>query len=90
MSLPINLPSGVAAVYGMGTMVSSVGLTQPEPNSPLRFGSIYQIYDGGQVFVYGGDEVMFDEKDVICRVVSENIPYTLVPVRLVTKQIIPL
>lgn len=85
-SLPISLPNGIIAIYGMGTAVSTTGIELTGQNNPLRFGSVYQIYDGGAVFIYGGDNVMFSETDVMGRVVYSGIPYTLIPARLVTKE----
>lgn len=85
-ALPISLPNGVVSIYGMGTGVSTTGIELASQDSSVRFGSIYQIYDGGAVFVYGGDNVMFLEKDVLGRVTYGGIPYTLIPARLVTKE----
>jgi len=84
--LPINLPNGVVAVYGMGTKESPSGITLVSESSEIRFGYIDQIYSGCAVFVYGGDAVMFKENDVIERIMYNNYPYTLVPMRLVTKE----
>lgn len=85
MSVPINLPIGYVLVYGMGTGVSSSGIQLPTEQSPLRFGTIYQIWDGGAPFIYGNDNVMFDNNDGV-RLVFSNIPYTMIPARLVTKE----
>lgn len=90
MSFPIVLPSGYIAVYGTGSTSNPSGITQPEPNSDLRFGSVYHIWDGGAAYIYGGDQIMFKESDVFTRIISEEIPYTIIPARLVTKQDIPL
>ena len=80
------MPNGIVAIYGMGTTVSTAGIELLDQQSRVRFGSIYQIYSGGAVFVYGGDNVMFSNDDVYCRVSYDGIPYTLIPARLVTKQ----
>lgn len=88
--LPINLSSGHIAIYGMGTDVSSTGVSLTSEQNKLRFGSVYQIWDGGAAFVYGGDNVVFSDKDVYDRVVYLGIPYTIVPARLVTKEQPPL
>ncbi len=84
--LPINLPNGVVAIYGMGTKESPSGITLISEDSEIRFGYIDQIYSGAAVFVYGGDAVMFKENEVIERILYNNYPYTLVPLRLVTKE----
>lgn len=84
--LPIDLPNGVVAVYGMGTTVSSTGIEIIDQKSPIRFGQVYQVYAGGAVFVYNGDYVMFNNDEVVGRIVYQTVPYTLVPARLVTKE----
>ena len=86
MSVPITLPNGYALIYGQLTESPS-GLVVDNTN--FRFGSIYQIYDGGAVFVYGGDQVMYNINDVEARMAyppTEFLNYSLIQVRLVTKQ----
>jgi hypothetical protein len=85
-ALPIILPSGTIAVYGMGTTLSPSGISNINPDGQLRWGSVYQVWSGGETFVYGGDNVMFREEDIICRLAYGNIPYTIVPARLATVQ----
>ncbi len=85
--LPLYLPNGVIAVYGTGTKDSSVGITLISEKSEVRFGTVSKVYDGGAVFVYDGDNVMFREEDVIDRVKYLNYPYTLLPARLVTREV---
>jgi hypothetical protein len=84
--LPIDLPSGHVLIYGMGTTVSPSGISNIDPTGSLRWGSVYQIWNGGATYIYGGDNVMFNEDDVVCRLAYNNIPYTQVPAKLVTKQ----
>jgi len=86
LSLPISLPNGVVAIYGTGKKVSPSGITLMSESSEIRFGYIDSIYSGAAVFVYGGDAVMFKDSDVIERIRYNNYPYTLVPLRLVTKE----
>jgi len=89
--VPIILPVGFILVYGLGVEQSQSGIT-PE-NTVFKFGSVYQIWDGGEVFVYGGDSVMFKESDVTCRLAIGTDPnnvYTMIPARLVTREDIPL
>ena len=84
--LPISLPPGHILVYGTGTTVSPSGIGNINPDGRLRWGSVYQIWDGGETYVYGGDNIMFNENDVVCRLAYGGIPYTQVPARLVTAQ----
>lgn len=85
--LPITLATGQVAIYGTGTTVSPNGLSNINADGILRWGSIYQVWPGGETYIYGNDNVMFNEKDVVCRIVSSaNIPYTIIPARLATKQ----
>lgn len=88
--LPINLPSGYVAIYGMGTDVSQIGIGLTSEQNKIRFGNVYQIWDGGAAFIYGGDSVMFKDNDVYDRIVYLGIPYTIIPARLVTKEEPPL
>lgn len=82
-TFPIILPVGVIAVYGsgdVGTMPSGVII---ESNS--RYGTVYNIWDGGATYVYGGDVVYWKEGNQVARIVtSDNNTYTLLPARLVT------
>ena len=81
--LPIYLPNGIVAVYGLGGYNGNV---IPYEDTDVRFGTIYQVYDGGAVFVYNNDSVMFKESQIVGRVIYNDYPYTLIPARLVTKQ----
>jgi hypothetical protein len=85
-ALPIFLPNGTIAVYGTGSTTSPSGISNTTADGEMRWGSVYQIWNGGATYVYGGDNVMFKETDVVCRLAYNNIPYTIVPARLVTKQ----
>lgn len=88
MSVPITLQEGQVLIYGRGTLEGFSGL-QAE-NQIVKFGTIYQIWDGGEVFIYGGQSVFFNEKDVICRLAYNNYPYTLIEVaKLAGSEIIP-
>ena len=83
-ALPTILSNGVIAIYGIGIYVSDSGVVV-SADSDFRFGSVNKVYDGGAVFVYGGDTVMFKESEVITRLIYNDYPYTLIPARLVTK-----
>lgn len=82
-ALPITLPNGVIAIYGDGVRESASGVIATEA---YLFGYVDKVWDGGEVYVYGGDSVMFAKKDIIDRVVYTSGTYTLVPARLVTKE----
>lgn len=89
MSLPITLPTGYIAIYGTGTPTSPSGISNIDPNGVIRWGSVYQVWDGGATYIYGNDNVMFKESDVFCRLAAAspaNWVYTVIPARLVTKQ----
>ena len=84
MSLPIVLPVGVVLVYGWGYDNSQSGIVPFTQH--YKFGNVYQIWNGGEVFVYGGDEVMWKDGTEICKLTYGGRPYTELPARLVTKQ----
>jgi len=81
MSLPIILASGRVAVYGAGSPASSPQTATPQglvltPN--YLKGTVYNIWDGGATYVYGGDIVYWKDGEQECRVVTEdNLTYTL-------------
>lgn len=86
MSIPVIIPRGYIVVYGE-SLESPNGLVVGNTN--FRFGSVYQIWSGGETYVYGGDNVMFDVNKVEARLAyppSEYLNYSLIPARLVTKQ----
>lgn len=88
MSLPVVLSNGTIAVYGSGVIGSTPQTAMPsgailEPN--YRYGTVYNIWAGGQPYVYGGDVVSWKEGDQITRIATaNNITYTILPARLVT------
>lgn len=86
MSFPIKLQTGLVAVYGQGyNDTNPFGIIMP---NNFKFGSIYNIWDGGSPFVTLYDIIMFREEDVNARIVTSpfNHNYTIVPARLATKQ----
>lgn len=86
-TLPITLPAGMIAVYGTGdTGMMPSGATIP---TDYRFGSVYNIWAGGQTYVYGGDTVYWKESDTNVRLATAGGTFTLVPARLVTIDGIP-
>lgn len=79
--LPFALPTGVLTIYGIGEPNSASGIIAPDN---YKFGTVYQIYDGGGTYFDLGQQIMFDEKDVIDRLVYNGVRWTLLPARLVT------
>lgn len=90
MSAPdvVILPAGYVSIYGLGGYTSPSGMLLYE-NEDFKFGDIAQVYSGGAVFVYEGDTIMFRERDVAFRYLVNDVPYTVVPCRLITKQTPP-
>ena len=90
MALNITLPSGVVAIYGIGAQASSPQSATPQGivlDASYRYGTIYNIWDGGATYVYGGDIVFWEEGKQYCRVVTEeNLTYTLVKFNNITKE----
>jgi len=84
-TFPAILPVGYASIYGLGSYTSPSGALVVA-DQDFRFGSVYGIYAGGEVFIYGGDVVMFREADVTYRYQVDGVPYTVIPARLATKQ----
>ena len=82
-TLPIILPSGYVAVYGIGGSgaMPSGAIVQSE----FRFGTIYNIWDGGATYIYGGDVVMWKDGSELTRIATTTAVYTVLPARLVTK-----
>jgi hypothetical protein len=88
MALPIKLSVGQIAVYGDGNEAVTDNGTVIQGNQ--RYGTVYNIWAGGETYVYGNDKIIFYESDVVCRVVtSNNLTYTILPAaRIVTEDIV--
>ena len=85
MSLPAYLPYNIVSIYGIG---STTGVSSIVPPNGYLFGNIDQISQYGIEWAQIGDNVLFGEKDVVCRLAypPDNTSYTLVPeVKLVIK-----
>lgn len=85
-AIPITLSVGQIAIYGMGTAVSPSGIANTTANGVIKWGTVSQVWPGGETYIYGNDNVMFNENDVVCRLSYNDYPYTIVPARLATKQ----
>lgn len=86
MALPIILPVGTIAVYGIGqsgTMPSG-GVVAND----FRFGTVYNIWDGGATYIYGGNVVMWKDGNEYTRLATAGGTFTILPARLVTKDLI--
>lgn len=86
MAIPAVLPNGMVLVYGWGHTQGISGIVPTTQR--FLFATVYQIWDGGEVFVYGGDNVMWKEGDEYCKLTYANNPYTMIPARLVTKEFV--
>lgn len=85
-TIPIVLPAGMISVYGWGYEHSISGIVPDNIN--FKFGTVYQIWDGGATYVYGGDEVMWEEGTEQCKLAYGGKPFTILPARLATKQVL--
>lgn len=79
MQLPIFLSPGQVLIYGFGSTASVSGIV---PSSTgFLFGVIQQVWNYGNINAQVGTSVMFNDKDVICRLAvsnANNWPYTLI------------
>lgn len=75
-TVPINLGYGQVLIYGAGLATGVMGV-RPEEDR-FRFGTIYQIYDGGEAYFSVGDSVMFDIEKIELKLEYLNYYYTLV------------
>lgn len=73
--LPVILPFGIVSIYGVGTSTGS-GWNIVAPQGYL-WGTVDDVYDGGAIFVYNGDNLLFREDEVVCRLAWDNATYTL-------------
>lgn len=83
------LRPGYVAVYGVGREASTPQTATPSGvvlAPDFRVGTIYNIWDGGAGYVYGGDIVFWNEKlHPPARIVTQqNLTYSIIPARLVT------
>ncbi len=86
MALPIILPAGGVLIYGPGLTQNPSGV-QAYPVADFLYGYVYQVYDGGAVFVYGGDLVSFRKTDIQDKLLYNDWFYLLVDqAKLVTQQ----
>lgn len=78
MSLSAALGPGLVSILGYGTNISTVtGMVVP--NDSFFFGVIDQTWSSLSSNVSVGQSVLFQEKDVLTRLVYSNQVYTLIP-----------
>lgn len=84
-TVPFPLAAGYVLIYGTGINESLSGIIPTDDN--FKFGTIYQIWDGGSTYVQQGENVMFNVRLVTETFYFNGAPYTMIPARLVTKDI---
>lgn len=81
--LPITLSAGQIAVYGPGDSgIMPSGAVCP---ANFLFGTVYNIWAGGEVFVYGNDTVFWKADNTQVRLATAGGIFTILPARLATK-----
>lgn len=76
MGIPIRLSPGQLSIYGAGSSVSQNNIIAP---TGFSFGVIDKIWDNGINGNQVGDSIMFQEQDVLTRLVYSNWIYTIIP-----------
>lgn len=77
MNLPIYLQPGEVLIYGAGLATASIQGVEAD-NNIFKWGIIQQVWNYGNINAMIGDSVMFNDNDVICRLIYNNYPYTLI------------
>lgn len=83
MAIPITLGYGQVMVYGWG-VPPNAGIIPTNTN--IKFGSVYQIWEGGAAFIYGSQDIMWKDGDEYFKFRYNGNPYTVLPARLVTRE----
>ena len=55
--VPITLPTGSVLIYNIGQQVGASGIAL---NAPWKFADVYQVWAGGEPFIYGGQKAASD------------------------------
>ncbi len=90
-TLPITLKAGTIAVYGAGRETSTELPTPAGVNwgEDYLMGTVYNIWSGGATYIYPNQVVTWKKGTEVCRIATqENITYTVLPARLVTKDFV--
>ncbi len=77
MDLPIYLQPGEVLIYGAGLATASIQGIRAD-NDKFLWGTIQQVWNYGNINAMIGDSVMFNNDDVMCRLIYNNYPYTLI------------
>lgn len=81
-TLPIILPAGMIAVYGIGQKgATPAGATLP---NNFVFASVYNVWAGGETYVYRGDVVSWEDNATYVRLATAGGTYTILPAKLAT------
>jgi hypothetical protein len=75
MSVPILLPYGYVAVYGLGTDAGQTGLTTGDTIN--KFATIYYIGVGMNSGLIG-NSIIFNSTQEVCRLSWDNILYPVI------------
>lgn len=76
--LPIYLPYNIVSIYGIGSDTGVSGIVQPPG---YLWGGVDAVSQYGIEWAAPGDNVLFKDSDVICRLAypTDNTSYTLIP-----------
>lgn len=83
-TLPVILVSGTLAVYGSGDISGTMPSGAVVPPS-FVFGTVYNIWAGGETYIYGGNTVMWKKGSEVVQLATVGGTYTILPARLVTQ-----
>lgn len=90
-TLPITLKAGTIAVYGIGDNADDGNARPPSGQlvpSNFLFGTVYNIWAGGETYVYGGNCVIWEQGTELVKLATAGGRYTILPARLVTKDFV--
>lgn len=74
--MPIILPPGMVSLYGLGTATGVSGLVPGDTR--YKFASIYDVSNGGDINVYPGQPVIFNEQERAYVLFWNNQPFTII------------
>lgn len=69
MNLPGYLGVGFVSLYGIGSSVSPNGVVAP---TGFLFSNVDQIWDGDSIVVSVGNNVLYNQNDMVCRLAWDN------------------